>query len=87
MSSLYALEVGSLLLTDKSNPAKKLNTLKSLIIVPVLLKKTYQNLLRYSLFLAVLLEVIQDFRLRYFYLSGTITKFWIEIFKNMNFKL
>ena len=31
-------------------------TLNSLIKVPVLWKKTYQNLLRYSLFLAVLLE-------------------------------
>ena len=48
-------------------------TLKSLIIVPVLLKKTHPNLLRYSLFLAVLLERIRDFLLRYFYLSGTIT--------------
>ena len=37
------------------------------------MEKTYQNLLRYSLFLAVLLERIRDFLLRYFYLSGTIT--------------
>ena len=37
------------------------------------MKKTHPNLLRYSLFLAVLLERIQDFLLRYFYLSGTIT--------------
>ena len=35
---------------------KQLCTLNSLIKVPVLWKKTYQNLLRYSLFLAVLLE-------------------------------
>ena len=36
------------------------------------MEKNYQNLLRYSLFLAVLLEWIQDFYLWYFYFSGTI---------------
>ena len=38
------------------------------------MKKTHQNILRYSLFFAVLLERIQDFRLRYYYASGTLIK-------------
>ena len=58
------------------------NTLNSLIKVPVLWEKTYQNLLRYSLFLAVLLERIHDFYMRYFYFSGTIEK----ILEDLNWK-
>ena len=61
----------------------KKGTLESQIIVPVLLKKTHPNLLRYSLFLAVLLERIRNFLLRYFYLSGTIT-LKVEVLENRN---
>ena len=46
------------------------------------MEKTYQNLLRYSLFLAVLLERIHDFYMRYFYFSGTIEK----ILEDLNWK-
>ena len=52
--------------------SKKYFTLNSLIKVLILWQKTYQNLQRYSLFLVVLLEWIQDFYLWYFYFSGTI---------------
>ena len=38
------------------------------------MKKKHPNLLRYSLFLAVLLKRIQEFLLRSFYLSGTMAE-------------
>ena len=83
---MYACKSGASGVGDPKAAARVslicLPTLNSLIKVPVLWKKTYQNLLRYSLFLAVLLEIIQDFYLWYFYFSGTLE----QILEDLNWK-